>query len=322
MFILLQLLCYSSVPERDITMFQPETEDNKYKLIKYKHKEYDNLFKCFESEVIKVNEKMEKSIITMYNYFYEKVFVEGGINERDFKPFLVDAKNDLTEDEKFAILLNIVWVPENCPFFDLTKELRDTLSKGETGHFNCFFEYIFNGLMKIKPAYDESHKELYRGTLYDPEDVYLSFLKLNKGDILKSRSFTNATFGGMSSINDYVSNERNVIFRIAPNFKNARIIQPFTPFLEKQYIYLPGAEFQVKDAVKNLYCRTENDFDDCQDEKTTEYNKEYRIIELQEIGESITKYDETESPFSSYGIKAQVSFWLLSIICFFGFFLI
>lgn len=319
MLILFPLLCFSKQPKRSIKTLHKETYANKYNLTKYITIKYPSLRKCFENEICKIEGANAKSILNSFDkYMDTKRF--NLIKNKNVDNYLVDVNNPLTDDEKLAIFIYSFWGNRD---FVLNRELRNTLSTGTTGNFNCYFEYFFNGLMKIKSDFNSSHEILYRGTKNDFDDIYNTYENLKVGDILSSTSFTSTTYRKEVSLSFYSDLNKNIIFFIHQKFNNSRIIDQFSFYTsEAEYIYVPGAQFKVIKEKRNIYCREES-LNDCQEQKTEEYKYHYKIIELEEIGEKIESYPEEETPFTySFGIRTHASRLLLSIVCFFVFFLL
>ena len=298
---LLTLKCFSTW--KSIGSFLPETDTDHYKLKKYKTIKYESLQKCIKNEVCKIPGVNEKEILEEFDNFTKEPRFEE-IKKNDQEPYLLNKDNKLTYDELLAIYLYTTW--DNSNLFDFIGNFKNTLAKGSTGYFNCYFEYFYNGLTKINPKYLKSDQLLYRGVLFDDESLIQKYEKLKVGDELSSLSFTSTTSDAYVVMDVYVFEDKNIIFVIHQNQRNARNIAQFSSF-KNEFIYLPGTKFVVREGIKDIYCSSLGDLSKCADEKTEKYNKHFRIIEIEEKNFVLGPYEEEPNPFSPLGIKAGVS---------------
>ena len=317
---LLTLKCFFI--KKNIYVFLPETDtDSHYKLKKYKTIKYESLQKCIKNEVCKIPGVNEKEILEEFDNFTKEPRFEE-IKKIDQEPYLLNKDNKLTYDELLAIYLYTTW--NNSNSFDFIGNFKNTLAKGSTGYFNCYFEYFYNGLTKINPKYLKSDQLLYRGIMFENESLIQKYKKLKVGDGLSSQSFTSTTTIFSLAATYSIFSKKDIVFVIHQNQKNAHIIEQFSRFsYENEVIYPPETKFVVKEGIKDKYCSSLEDLSKCADKKP-EKHKEYDYIRIIEIEEKdyVPSYEEEANPFSSFGIKTGVSYWIFSFIYFLGFFLI
>ena len=298
---LLTLKCFSTW--KSIGSFLPETDTDHYKLKKYKTIKYESLQKCIKNEVCKIPGVNEKEILEEFDNFTKEPRFEE-IKKIDQEPYLLNKDNKLTYDELLAIYLYTTW--NNSNSFDFIGNFKNTLAKGSN------------------PKYLKSDQLLYRGIMFENESLIQKYKKLKVGDGLSSQSFTSTTTIFSLAATYSIFSKKDIVFVIHQNQKNAHIIEQFSRFsYENEVIYPPETKFVVKEGIKDKYCSSLEDLSKCADKKP-EKHKEYDYIRIIEIEEKdyVPSYEEEANPFSSFGIKTGVSYWIFSFIYFLGFFLI
>lgn len=88
---------------------------------------------------------------------------------------MLDKKDTLDDNELFAIFLYAIQWPDDS---NVARYFRETLEKGSTCNFSCYFNYLYNGLKKINPKYLYSEKFLYRRTKGENISVIEEYEKL------------------------------------------------------------------------------------------------------------------------------------------------
>ena len=144
-------------------------------------------------------------------------------------------------------------------------------------------EYLYNGLTKINPKYLKSDQLLYRGVVFENESHIQKYEKLKVGDELSSLSFTSTTSDAYVVMDVYVFEDKNIIFVIHQNQRNARNIAQFSSFeSEKEFIYPPETKFVVREGIKDIYCSEEGDLSKCVNKGAKGYYLHFRTIKIEE----------------------------------------
>ncbi|KAH0785920.1 hypothetical protein GPJ56_010181 [Histomonas meleagridis] len=297
-----------------IGRFHPEEEGNEYKLTKYTPIKYPSLAECYKNEILTTPNVNHADLQTKFNDISTNEFYKN-LLQKDQTPYLVDPNNKLTADEILAVFIYTI-------YDDFCENFTQQLSLGETGHYNCYFEYLYSGIQKINPKYNGYESDtLYLGGRYETPEHEEQYAKLIAGDTIISQGISSTTFSLFACISLFAQ-ENDYIFKIKHKFKNSRIIQWISRFVdEAELLFLPETKFKVTSPRKDVYCSQRSE--DCI-ETYEEGRKHLYMIEVEELDEDIQPYREIENPFTydSIAIPTRAPSWILSIIMFVGVFLI
>lgn len=240
-----------------------------YVLYQSPQKSYSNIDECLLSEIA-LPKQITQSIIDKYrgDLKWEE------IKNKDLSKYLIDEKNPLTEDEKFAISLYSIE-----PYF--YNSLSQVLNVGVTGQFNCYFQYLRSGFDKLKP-YLQKKSDLYRGVT--TMSTVVNYNNYKKDDIVHTTSFTSSSLSRAVGLD--FSNSGMVF--IIHGQKNPRCIIPLS-FIsdEDELLYPPSTKFKVTKDPYFIYCIYDrvSKNSECADTKKYSYYNEYVFVELEELDE-------------------------------------
>lgn len=256
-----------------------------FKLSQFKHYQYDNVSHCLLVEYKPGDKAFADELETLRNRFNNKP-------KEDISSLLVDPKNDLTDEEKFAIFIYSVG---STIYRDLTIQL----ATGYTGKFDCYVDYLDKAFQKMKPL--QSKISLYRGTSEDnlnQVNTKLEFFK--KGTYVSASSFTSSSseFHTGLSFAFWSTGDSNILFNITSCRNPRNITRLSGKPNENEYLIPPCSRFKViKDQYK-LWCnyKTEETVV-CKSTPETALNyHEYTFIDLEEVDDDYGPFSYVERP--------------------------
>lgn len=261
-------------------------KDKMFVLKQYPHKKYDNVSHCLLTEY-EPNDK---------TFYYQ---IEGSRMDYDKKPktdisdLLVDKNNDLTDEEKFAIFLYTCQTP------NIYDPMAEYFPKGETGKFDCYFDYLNRAFKKLKPL--SSPKTIYRGSnKVKLSNAHTSIDKFKKGYYASTTSFTSTSTEFKSALSFAHYYNDPVMFKINACLNPRNISLLSKSQNENELLYPPSSKFLISN-VYTMYCiyKPYEGKKECSDTKLNKDYEEFKFVDLNEINENYGPFPVIERPTPS-----------------------
>lgn len=262
---------------------QTYDKDKMFVLKQYPQQEYDNVSECLFTEY-KPGDSNFKIVIDSIRKDFDK------LPKPDLSDNLVDQNNDLTDDERFAIYL---YTNQSPNIYD---PMAKDLTKGVTGVFNCYFNYLNKAFQKLKPLSEV--KTIYRGS--NKEKLSNAGTKIEafkKGIYASTTSFTSTSINFKTSMSFAHYYNDPVMFEIKA-CRNPRNISMLSKSQnEEELLYPPSSKFKIIDAyTKWCIYKPYDDLVKCDDKKLTDDYEIFKFVELEEIDEDYGPFPVIDRP--------------------------
>ena len=235
------------------------------------YKQYNSLTECFLSSAMKKVPNAREWLDNMTGLeAFQRALKNSHYN-------LKDEKSPLTYDEVLSIYIYTCSTP-----LRVDRMLTEQLATGDAGDWNCFLDYLFSAMDKIKGT-EAQDKEVYRGVSPPEYDEKVWNTKFRQGDIVSMDAFTSSTVEQRVAAEYSVS---HVIVNLKKIGQRPKYVTPYAHLTtEAEFLWPPGSRLKV---VREPY------YMDCTLTDTTFYcdvdgngTARYRFVDLEDVTDSL-----------------------------------